>query len=512
MYELSVAFKYLIPRWRQLSVSIISLISIFVIALVVWLIVVFFSVTQGLEKNWIQKLIALTAPVRISPTEHYYNSYYYLADSLSMDSNYTQKSIGEKLIARLTDPYNPDFDQEIPSHWPPPDLDSAGKLKDPVKLGFAAIQNVHGVQGLTGSEYEMTVTNIKLRLNRNKNGETHLSQATYLSSYDSENSNLNKAILSPTHEDVQNLTEIAWLDPSFHLDIQKSTPPSLPSHPQIGDAVLLPKSYRTSGVLIGDRGHLSYQSVAATSVQEQRLPIYVAGFYDPGILPLGGKIILANPYIITMIRASYPNDQSPLSNGINVRFDNLDDAQQVKNKLEKAFAQTGIDKYWNVETFREFDFTKDFLQQLRSERNLFTLISTIVILVACANIVSMLIILVNNKKMEIGILRSMGASSRSVAFIFGICGMVMGLAGSGIGLAAALITLKNLQALVDFISRLQGFDAFNPVFYGDALPNEMSIEVLVIVIGGTVLTSLIAGIIPAVKASLMRPSAILRSE
>ena len=247
-------------------------------------------------------------------------------------------------------------------------------------------------------------------------------------------------------------------------------------------------------------------------MQEQRLPIYVAGFYDPGILPLGGKIILANPYIITMIRASYPNDQSPLSNGINVRFDNLDDAQQVKNKLEKAFAQTGIDKYWNVETFREFDFTKDFLQQLRSERNLFTLISTIVILVACANIVSMLIILVNNKKMEIGILRSMGASSRSVAFIFGICGMVMGLAGSGIGLAAALITLKNLQALVDFISRLQGFDAFNPVFYGDALPNEMSIEVLVIVIGGTVLTSLIAGIIPAVKASLMRPSAILRSE
>ena len=71
MFELSVATKYLIPKWRQLSVSIISLISIAVIAVVVWLIVVFFSVTYGLEKSWIHKLVALTAPVRITPTEEY---------------------------------------------------------------------------------------------------------------------------------------------------------------------------------------------------------------------------------------------------------------------------------------------------------------------------------------------------------------------------------------------------------------------------------------------------------
>src|SRR3990170_3332185 len=108
MFELSVAFKYLIPRWRQLSVSIISLISILVIALVVWLIVVFFSVTHGLEKGWVQKLIALTAPVRVSPTDYYYDSYYYLADSVSMSSNYTPKSIGEKLSSPFTDPYDPE--------------------------------------------------------------------------------------------------------------------------------------------------------------------------------------------------------------------------------------------------------------------------------------------------------------------------------------------------------------------------------------------------------------------
>src|SRR5689334_23272713 len=97
MYELTVALKYLIPRWRQLSVSIISLISIVVIALVVWLIVVFFSVTHGLEKSWTDKMIAVAAPVRITPTEKYYRSYYYLADGISSESQYSLKSIGEKL-------------------------------------------------------------------------------------------------------------------------------------------------------------------------------------------------------------------------------------------------------------------------------------------------------------------------------------------------------------------------------------------------------------------------------
>lgn len=93
MFELSVACKYLIPRRRQLSVSIISLISVLVIALVVWLIVVFFSVTDGLEKSWVQKLTALTAPVRLTPTDAYYHSYYYQADSISEASNFSPRQL-----------------------------------------------------------------------------------------------------------------------------------------------------------------------------------------------------------------------------------------------------------------------------------------------------------------------------------------------------------------------------------------------------------------------------------
>ena len=124
----------------------------------------------------------------------------------------------------------------------------------------------------------------------------------------------------------------------------------------------------------------------------------------------------------------------------------------------------------------------------------------------------MLIILVNDKKTEIGILRSMGASSKSIAAIFGLCGTVMGVIGGLLGALAALLTLHYLQPLIDLISRLQGFDAFNPVFFGDKLPNEVSLQALTFVLIATALISLIAGIVPAVKACLVRPSVILRSE
>lgn len=680
MFELSVAFKYLIPRWRQLSVSIISLISILVIALVVWLIVVFFSVTHGLERGWVNKLIALTAPVRVTPTEAYYDSYYYHIDSISQDAGYTTQTIGQKLGSIKTDPYDPEFDQEIPPHWSSPDLNGNGELKDIVKLAFSEIEKI---KGTTAKEYEMTITNLKLKMIRTEpmqfsgnpdddQDQRVLSQAIYLSSFDPSNPNLPKIMFPVSAPDVDNLVRTAEneglqsskqmrtavqnilatvtpltmktpvegmmisqdalpegcqmqvcvlnsgstihalyiprseddLDPAYgtpatltktngllsveltdghpipleswipvyllgntegSLLLDKSTlesaetahdikyhaefavqgatvstllglddilvdqftidnqghtlwvfdqkiPDSLPSNPLWGDAILLPKSWRESGALIGDRGYLSYQTPTASSIQEQRIPIYVAGFFDPGILPMGGRVLLANDSIVSIIRSGNPMDDSPLSNGINVRIPDLDDAEAIKAAIEKGFQQAGIDKYWRVQTFREFEFTKDFLQQLRSERNLFTLISMVIIIVACSNIVSMLIILVNDKRIEIGILRSMGATSQSIAAIFGFCGIVMGLIGSLIGIGLALITLQNLQHLIDFISHVQGFEMFNPAFFGDTLPNEVSFEALTFVLTSTALISLIAGVVPAVKASLLRPSAILRSE
>lgn len=479
MFELSVALKYLLPRWRQLSVSIISLISILVITLVVWLILVFFSVTDGLEKIWVSKMVTLTAPVRVSPTPEYYNSYYYQIDSISANSEYATKSIFEKLHADASDPYDPEIDEEIPKEIAVADRHADGKLKDLVKLAY---QTIDTLPETTANDFEVTFTNLKLRLSQGTSAT--ISQSMYLGSVDPHNHALQKIILPPANVDLDKL----------------------------GEGILLPKSYKESGVVIGDKGYLGYFTPTTSTVQEQRQPIHVAGFYDPGMISMGGKVILASHELTSTIRAAQSVEESSLTNGINVRFEPLTQAEGVKSQLQEAFDKLGISKYWKIETYKEFEFTKDIIQQLGSEKNIFSLIALVIIIVACSNIISMLVILVNDKRVEIGILRAMGATSTSIATIFGICGFVMGFIGSLVGTGLAYVTLKNIHGLIDLISRYQGYKAFNPMFFGDTLPTELSAEALIFVLSTTAIISLVAGVIPAVKASMLQPSKILRSE
>lgn len=593
MFEFSIAFKYLVPRWRQLSVSIISLISIFVIALVVWLILVFFSVSNGLEKGWIDKITTLTAPLRILPTEAYADSYYYKIDSLSERSDYTSKSIQQKRESTETDPYDPSVDQALPPGWV---SNGAAKGKDLVKEVFAILENpkLKETFHLSATPFEMAFSALHLRLVREDHsksakgsaslGVTTLDQNVYLSSYDATHLDLQKTLLPLRGIDIQNLlqalsipkkgneemSEIVHVSPSqfqkhaqsllkhvtikslktssyggqipvqgeiflrnlemdevtavqefadtqdpppfwWHL-IKKERRGVLPVSEDMGHGVLLPRSFREGGVRLGDFGFLSYYAPTASSVQEQRIPIYVAGFFDHGIMPLGGKLVMVTSDITSLIRSQY--DQSPHdgTTGIYVRFNGIDQAEKVKEALQKEFRQRGIEPYWKVETYREYDFTKDLLQQLQSEKHLFMLISILIVLVACSNIISMLIILVNDKKNEIGILRAMGATSTHIATIFGLCGFLMGMAGSLLGIGLALLTLARLDTLIGWMSRLQGHEMFNAAFFGTSLPNQLSGEALAFVLATTVGLSLLAGIIPAVKASLLRPAAILRAE
>lgn len=517
MFELSVACKYLIPRWRQLSVSIISLVSTLVIALVVWLIIVFFSVKDGLENSWIEKIAALTAPIRITPTEKYYHSHYYLIDTISSSSDYTPKTIGEKFLADRANPYNAQEDEESPIEWSTPDLNSQGHLKDVVKLAFAAASSLQDIEGLKVSDFETTVANLHLLLVRGrKNGDAHSQKAleypSFIGTFDADTPSIAKTLLPLSPADRHNLATLSVKDVTQQPVAQVIEGGITMPSSAFGEPILLPKGARESGVLVGDQGHLSYYSPTPSHIQEQRIPIIVAGFYDPGIIPMGGKYILANRDLTSLIRTSYGIEDTHFSNGINVRFDRVNDAPKIKAELQKAFESAGIAPYWQIQTYQEYEFSKDIIQQLQSEKNLFSLISLIIIVVACSNIISMLIILVNDKKLEIGILRSMGASSASIAAIFGICGMVMGAIGSLMGILAAVLTLRYVNELVGWISRLQGHDLFNPIFYGSTLPTELSLEALVLVLIATVVISLVAGLVPAFKASMMRPSAILRSE
>ena len=464
--------------------------SVAVIALVVWLVLIFLSVTEGIEKNWLQKLTSLNAPLRITPTQAYYSSYYYLTDSISSASYYQQKTIGEKALSFQSDPYNPDIDQELPPYWPSAERDSQGLLIDPVKRTYDILDKLKNQDGsLSYQNYEISGAMLKIDLNRSPQSHTTLSQASYLLSFSDKNPFLQSLILKKDNG-----------------VLSKKIPQER--------KVLLAKNFQDSGVVIGDQGFLSYEAATAGSVQEQRLPIVVAGFYDPGIMPVGNKCILVDPKIATMINAAthYQYMDKTESSGIQVWFKNIKEAEKFKTDIQKAFDQNGISKYWKVTTYKEYDFAKDLLQQFQSDRYLFTLLGAIILIVACCNIISMLVILVNDKRKEIGILQAMGASPKSIAFIFGGCGAAVGILSAFIGVGAALLTLQNLDTLVSILSFVQGHDAFNAAFFGKNLPNELSRQALTMILIATPIISFLAGLVPAIKACRLKPSEILRAE
>lgn len=458
------------PRKKSLSTALISLMSVLVISLVVWLVIVFLSVTTGIEKNWLKKLTTLHAPIRISPTEAYYKSYYYQIDALSAASEYTFKTIGEKAESLKTDPYSREADAEVPPSLPKPET------LDLVKTLFHELE----MFSFPFQDYEIGGGLLKI----SKRSGAVISQMSYLLSYPDKNPHFQSLVI-----------ESKLMEGS---DVP----------------VLLPKNYRESGIQLGDRGTLSYAAINVLSSQEQRIPIIVSGFYDPGLVSVGNKCIIVPKDITRLIHTSaltFSPDGTP-TNGIFVWFDDLKSAPKIKNELIKRLDQAGIGKYWKVDTYRDFEFSKDLMQQFQSDRTLFLLIAGIILIVACCNIISLLVLLVNDKRKEIAILQSMGASFTSIAAIFGTCGAILGTLSCLLGSALAHFTLKNIGNLVSFLSLVQGHQAFNPAFFGNALPNEMSHEALIFVLIATPILSLGAGLIPAIKASRIRPSSTLRSE
>lgn len=277
--------------------------------------------------------------------------------------------------------------------------------------------------------------------------------------------------------------------------------------------IILAKSFYNSGVKIGDRGWIDYPAAVLGSIQEQRAPIIVAGFYDPGVVSIGSRYILASPKLIhTMLNGQVGQPDKLETNGVSVWIKDLNKTLETAKTLKKQLEKSGVSRYWKVSTYHDYEFAQDILHHFQTETLLFTLISLIILIVGCSNVISFLIILVNDKKKEIGILQSLGATKASIAYIFGGAGFFLGLLSSLLGILTAFLTIKYLNKILWFISCLQGQGSSYPLFIDPSTSYQLSPKALLFVIVVTPCLSLVAGLIPAWKACRMSTSEILRSE
>jgi lipoprotein-releasing system permease protein len=152
-------------------------------------------------------------------------------------------------------------------------------------------------------------------------------------------------------------------------------------------------------------------------------------------------------------------------------------------------------------------------EAIQVERVVMFVVLSIIILVAAANILSSLIMLVRAKNRDIAILRTMGASRRGVMKIFMTVGLSIGIFGILAGMLLGFLGLYFRQPVVDFFQRLTGQNLWDPtVRFLTELPSRVDpVEVTVIVVMALIM-SFIATLIPAWRASKTDPVQVLRYE
>ena len=138
------------------------------------------------------------------------------------------------------------------------------------------------------------------------------------------------------------------------------------------------------------------------------------------------------------------------------------------------------------------------------------IVLVLVIAVASFNIVSTLIMAVNNKKGDIAILKTMGASSTLIMLTFIFQGLVNGLLGSIFGGGLGVVLATNLADIVAFIERLFTLTLLSAdVYFIDHIPSHLQMSDVYITVITALVMSLLATIYPAWQATKIEPAQVL---
>ncbi len=155
----------------------------------------------------------------------------------------------------------------------------------------------------------------------------------------------------------------------------------------------------------------------------------------------------------------------------------------------------------------------NFFRAIRTEKTVMFVILFLIVAVAAFNIVSTLVMVVTDKQSDIAILRTLGASPRSIMMVFMVQGTVIGIIGTLLGLVGGVGLALNVETIVPALERLFGIQ-FLPadVYYISDLPSELHWEDVARICGVAFLLSLVATLYPAWRASRTQPAEALRYE
>ncbi len=207
----------------------------------------------------------------------------------------------------------------------------------------------------------------------------------------------------------------------------------------------------------------------------------------------------------------------PLAMANNLR--GIEGAEGLRLKLSDLFAARRVS--WQLQhASLGYDFISDWSNShgnlyhaVRMSRNMVTLLLFVIVLVAVFNVVSALVMGVKDKASEIAILRTMGASRGLVMRSFIVQGFAIGVVGVGSGVGLGVLLSLMAPNLVTFFEKAFGTSFLNSHIYPISyLPSDLRLADIVMVASLSMLICLVATILPAWRASRLKPAEVLRGD
>jgi len=227
----------------------------------------------------------------------------------------------------------------------------------------------------------------------------------------------------------------------------------------------------------------------------------VAGIFNTGMFE----------YDSTLAYVGLKQAQSFLSmgdavTGIQLKVEDVYKSDEIATQINQSFGYDYFARDW-------MRMNKNILFALKTEKMVMFIILTLIVLVAAFGIASTLFMVVMEKTKDIAILKSMGATGMSIMKIFVLEGLIIGIAGTIIGVLSGLLVALNLAAIVGFIQRVTGFELFSrDVYYLDHFPSQVVPGDVILISLTAVLISFLATLYPSWQGSRLPPAEALRYE
>jgi lipoprotein-releasing system permease protein len=242
------------------------------------------------------------------------------------------------------------------------------------------------------------------------------------------------------------------------------------------------------GVFIGDDIDL-ITSFASRPKKFRVKGIFYSGMYEYDL----------NLAYISLDKASEMFGTDGSFNGIGIDLNDASKALYVKKKLASFLGNNFYIRTW-------MELNQNLFSALKLEKIAMFVILTLIVIVAALNIISTLAVMVTDKRKDIGILKSIGATKLMIMSIFSLQGFFVGISGALLGAFGGM-------GLVFMLDRWRFPILPESIYYGiNYLPVRISMHDSAIVLAAAIIISFLASVYPAYQASRLEPVEALRYE